>query len=100
MLCAPSGALDPADLPTIVFWRTYIKGYFNSIKLLMQQSLLVIGYDVMNYKEIKTLARELRRPDKNRDAYLGYYAERDLSVLLKHLPKRGAVLDVEAATDG
>jgi len=45
-------------------------------------------------RQIKALARELKKPDKNRDAYLGYYTERDLSVLLKHLPKRCSVLDV------
>jgi len=45
-------------------------------------------------RQIKALARELKKPDKNRDAYLGYYTERDLSVLLKYLPKRCSVLDV------
>ena len=48
----------------------------------------------MNRREIKTLARELKKPNKNRDAYLGYYTERDLSILLPHLPKRCSVLDV------
>jgi ubiquinone/menaquinone biosynthesis C-methylase UbiE len=45
-------------------------------------------------RQIKALARELKKPDKNRDAYLGYYTERDRSVLLKYLPKRCSVLDV------
>jgi len=44
--------------------------------------------------QIKALVRELKKPDKNRDAYLGYYTERDLSVLLKYLPKRCSILDV------
>lgn len=45
-------------------------------------------------RQIKALARELKKPDRNRDAYLGYYTERDLSVLLKYLPKKCSVLDV------
>jgi ubiquinone/menaquinone biosynthesis C-methylase UbiE len=45
-------------------------------------------------RQVKALARELKKPDKNRDAYLGYYTERDLSVLLKYLPKRCSILDV------
>jgi len=47
----------------------------------------------MNRKEIREHVKELKKPDKNRDAFLGYYTERDLSMLLKYLPKRCSVLD-------
>jgi len=44
--------------------------------------------------ELSALLNAVKSKDRNRTAYFDYYTERDLSVLLKHLPKKCSVLDV------